>query len=99
MKSTLLVFLNMLVMSALSDLIVMPLISPLLALIVTRVINTLLVLIVYAYNKSALSFDCYASDKHGLRACLHGVGDPGLVGLVSFVFTLWRTQDKLKLPY
>ena len=22
-----------------------------------------------------------------LRACLHGVGDPGLVGLVSFVFT------------
>ena len=23
-----------------------------------------------------------------LRACLHGVGDPGLVGLVSFVFTL-----------
>ena len=24
-----------------------------------------------------------------LRACLHGVGDPGLVGLVSFVLTLW----------
>ena len=23
-----------------------------------------------------------------LRPCLHGVGDPGLVGLVSFVFTL-----------
>ena len=23
-----------------------------------------------------------------VRACLHGVGDPGLVGLVSFVFTL-----------
>ena len=22
------------------------------------------------------------------RACLHGVGDPGLVGLVSFAFTL-----------
>ena len=26
--------------------------------------------------------------KQGLRPCLHGVGDPGLVGLVSFVFTL-----------
>ena len=25
------------------------------------------------------------------RACLHGVGDPGLVGLVSFVFTPWGT--------
>ena len=29
------------------------------------------------------------SRAHGsLRACLHGVGEPGLVGLVSFVFTL-----------
>ena len=28
------------------------------------------------------------------RACLHGVGEPGLVGLVSFVFTLWGTQKK-----
>ena len=35
--------------------------------------------------------------KTALRACLHGVGDPGLVGLVSFVFTLWRTQNKEKL--
>ena len=26
-----------------------------------------------------------------VRACLHGVGDPGLVGLVSFVFTLCGT--------
>ena len=34
-----------------------------------------------------------------LRACLHGVGDPGLVGLVSFVFTLWRTQNKRNLPH
>ena len=30
------------------------------------------------------------------RACLHGVGEPGLVGLVSFVFTLWGTQKKKK---
>ena len=29
------------------------------------------------------------SRAHGsLRACLHGVGEPGLVGLVSFVLTL-----------
>ena len=34
-----------------------------------------------------------------LRACLHGVGDPGLVGLVSFVFTLWRTQNKRNLAH
>ena len=33
-----------------------------------------------------------------LRACLHGVGNPGLVGLVSFVFTLWGTQNKRNLP-
>ena len=32
------------------------------------------------------------------RACLHGVGDPGLVGLVSFVFTLWGTQNKETYP-
>ena len=34
-----------------------------------------------------------------LRACLHGVGDPGLVGLVSFVFTLRGTQNKRNLPH
>ena len=34
-----------------------------------------------------------------LRACLHGVEDPGLVGLVSFVFTLWGTQNKRNLPH
>ena len=42
------------------------------------------------------------SESHGwrgithqnLRACLHGVGYPGLVGLVSFAFTLWGTQNK-----
>ena len=34
-----------------------------------------------------------------VRACLHGVGDPGLLGLVSFVFTLWGTQNKRNLPY
>ena len=33
-----------------------------------------------------------------LRACLHAVGDPVLVGLVSFVFTLWGTQNKRNLP-
>ena len=31
--------------------------------------------------------------------CLHGVEDPGLVGLVSFVFTLWGTQNKRNLPH
>ena len=34
-----------------------------------------------------------------LRVCLHGVGDPGLVGLVSFVFTLLGTQNKRNLPH
>ena len=34
-----------------------------------------------------------------VRACLHGVGDPGLAGLVSFVFTLWGTQNKRNLPH
>ena len=34
-----------------------------------------------------------------IRACLHGVGDPGLVGLVSFVFALWGTQNKRNLPH
>ena len=34
-----------------------------------------------------------------LRACLHGVGDPGLVGLVYFVFTPWGTQNKTNLPH
>ena len=37
--------------------------------------------------------------KGKVRACLHGVGDPGLVGLVSFVFTLWGTQNKRNLPH
>ena len=34
-----------------------------------------------------------------LRACLHGVGDPSLVGLVSFIFTLWGTENKRNLPH
>ena len=38
------------------------------------------------------------SSRERLRACLHGVGGPGLVGLVSFVFTLWGTQNKRNLP-
>ena len=35
--------------------------------------------------------------KGRLRACLHGVGDPGLVGLVSFVFTLWGDTKQKEL--
>ena len=31
-----------------------------------------------------------------IRTCLL---DPGLVGLVSFVFTLWGTQNKRSLPH
>ena len=52
-----------------------------------------------------LNFICLGIKNHflnksfTLRACLHGVGDPGLVGLVSFVFTLWRTQNKRNLPH
>ena len=34
-----------------------------------------------------------------LMACLHGVVDPGLVGLVSFVFTLLGTQNKRIQPH
>ena len=51
-----------------------------------------------------LNFICLGIKNHflnksfTLRACLHGVGDPGLVGLVSFVFTLWGTQNKRNLP-
>ena len=37
--------------------------------------------------------------RHTLRPCLHRVADPGLVGLVSFVFTLWGTQNKRNLPH
>ena len=37
------------------------------------------------------AFMCGQAGETILRACLHGVGDPGLVGLVSFVFTLWGT--------
>ena len=38
------------------------------------------------------------SSMNVLRACFHGVGDPGLVGLVSFVFTLWRKNTKETYP-
>ena len=50
----------------------------------------------YATKTSLKKIICAASN---LRACLHGVGDPGLVGLVSFVFTLWWTQNKRNLPH
>ena len=33
------------------------------------------------------------------RAFIHEVGDSGLVGLVSIVFTLWGTQNKRNLPH
>ena len=47
------------------------------------------------------NLSCENEYLHGfvLRACLQGVGDPGLVGLVSFVFTLWGTQNKRNLPH
>ena len=48
-----------------------------------------------------ISFFPYMIAEAGvfLRPCLHGVGDPGVVGLVSFVFTLWGTQNKRNLPH
>ena len=48
-----------------------------------------------AYNWANVSHTVYASS---LRACLHGVEDPGLVGLVSFVFTLWGHKTKETYP-
>ena len=53
-------------------------------------------------TNDALNWREYRSARNRvvhLRACLHGVGDPGQVGLVSFVFTLWRTQNKRNLPH
>ena len=32
-------------------------------------------------------------NERSLKACLHGVGDRGLVGLVSFVFTGSKMQQ------
>ena len=54
---------------------------------------------VQVLNVLKRSSDFVASETDPfLRPCLHGVGDPGLVGLVSFVFTLWGTQNKRNLP-
>ena len=55
-------------------------------------------------NNSQISYSSITANfkigrKISLRACLHGVGEPGLVGLVSFVFTLWGTQNKRNLPH
>ena len=53
------------------------------------------------FNKQVINF-ARALHVHytiDLRACLHGVGDSGLVGLVSFVFTHWGTQNKRSLPH
>ena len=50
------------------------------------------------------SYNCFlfvvlvAVSLLNLRPCLHGVGDPGLVGLVSFVFTLWGHKTKETYP-
>ena len=33
------------------------------------------------------------------RACLHGVGDPGLVGYVSFVLCPPERENKRNLPH
>ena len=47
-----------------------------------------------AYNRFQKQNGAKTTDTNFfLRACLHGVADLGLVGLVSFVFTLWRTQN------
>jgi len=45
------------------------------------------------------NFEVASNTPVVFRACLHGVGDPGLVRLVSFVFTLWGTQNKRNLPH
>ena len=47
-----------------------------------------------------ISFFPYMIAEAGvfLRPCLHGVGDPGVVGLVSFVFTLWGHKTKETYP-
>ena len=53
---------------------------------------------VFILNKVSVCKAWHKSLTKGLFTCLHGVGDPGLVGLVSFVFTLWGTQNKRNLP-
>ena len=50
--------------------------------------------LVKVYDPLGLVSPLTLEGKLIFRACLHGVGDPGLVGLVSFVFTLWGTQKK-----
>ena len=53
-----------------------------------------------ARESSAITLQSiFKSHYTRLRACLHGVGDPGIVGLVSFVFTLWGTQNNRNLPH
>ena len=50
------------------------------------------------FNKQVINF-ARALHVHytiDLRACLHGVGDSGLVGLVSFVFTHWGDTKQKK---
>ena len=47
-------------------------------------------------------FPCYVLINHrliGTQGLFTWSEDPGLVGLVSFVFTLWETQNKRNLPH
>ena len=46
------------------------------------------------FNFHSHVFRVMYQETRFLRACLHGVEDPGLVRLVSFVFTLWGTQNR-----
>ena len=52
---------------------------------------------VNSYENKVLSTNDISSIKRVQRACLHGVGDTGLVGLVSFVFTLLEDTKQKKL--
>ena len=45
----------------------------------------------FAFCLHTISVQIYTCIERKFRACLLEVGDPGLVGLVSFVFTLWGT--------
>ena len=51
----------------------------------------LYIFVLHDYGVKMHNFAFYGEHKRAttkFRACLHGVGDPDLVGLVSFVFTL-----------
>ena len=55
--------------------------------------------ILFCFFFSCFCFLIVSSTKSPLRPCLHGVGDPDLVGLVSFVFTLpWGPPVHVNRP-